>query len=244
MLCGVHPVREALRAGRTLDRLLIARGAGGPRLQEIIDLARERSVPVRFEPREALDRAANGAVHQGIVAFGSAQRYADLDQVLMGAQLLVVLDGVEDPHNLGAIVRTAHAAGAAAVVVPDRRAAGLTETVAKAAAGALELLPVVRVGNISQTLESLKAHGFWIYGLDERGTQVYTETDYATPTVLVLGGEGQGLHQLVKKHCDVLVRIPMAGAISSLNVSVAAGVVLFEWRRRRPSKPGPARMES
>lgn len=244
MLCGVHPVREALRAGRTLDRLLIARGAGGPRLQEIIDLARERSVPVRFEPREALDRAANGAVHQGIVAFGSAQRYVDLDRVLTGAQLLVVLDGVEDPHNLGAIVRTAHAAGAAAVVVPDRRAAGLTETVAKAAAGALELLPVVRVGNISQTLESLKAHGFWIYGLDERGTQVYSETDFATPTVLVLGGEGQGLHQLVKKHCDVLVRIPMAGAISSLNVSVAAGVVLFEWRRRCPQKPGAARMES
>ena len=130
------------------------------------------------------------------------------------------------------------------MVVPDRRAAGLTETVAKAAAGALELLPVVRVGNISQTLESLKAHGFWIYGLDERGQQVYSETDYATPTVLVLGGEGQGLHQLVKKHCDVLVSIPMAGAISSLNVSVAAGVVLFEWRRRRPSKPGAARMET
>jgi 23S rRNA (guanosine2251-2'-O)-methyltransferase len=244
MLCGVHPVREALRAGRTLDRLLIARGAGGPRRQEIIDLARERSVPVRFEPREALDRAANGATHQGVVAFGLAQRYADLDQVLVNAELLVVLDGVEDPHNLGAIIRTAHAAGAAAVVVPDRRAAGLTETVAKAAAGALQLLSVVRVGNISQTLENLKARGFWIYGLDERGTQLYSETDYATPTVLVLGGEGQGLHQLVKRHCDVLVRIPMAGAISSLNVSVAAGIVLFEWRRRSPSKPGPARMET
>jgi 23S rRNA (guanosine2251-2'-O)-methyltransferase len=242
MLCGVHPVREALRAGRTIDRLLIARGAGGPRLQEIIDLARDHSVPVRFEPREALDRAANGATHQGIVAFVSAKRYVDLDQVLTNAALLVVLDGVEDPHNLGAIIRTAHAAGAAAVVVPDRRAAGLTETVAKAAAGALELLPVVRVGNISQTLESLKARGFWIYGLDERGRQLYSETDYATPTVLVLGGEGHGLHDLVKKHCDVLVRIPMAGAISSLNVSVAAGVVLFEWRRRGQSKSGAARI--
>jgi 23S rRNA (guanosine2251-2'-O)-methyltransferase len=236
MLCGVHPVREALRAGRTIDRLLIARGAGGPRLQEIIDLAREHSVPVRFEPREALDRAANGATHQGIVAFGSAKRYVELDQVLADASLLVVLDGVEDPHNLGAIIRTAHAAGAAAVVVPDRRAAGLTETVAKAAAGALELLPVVRVGNITQTLESLKSRGFWIYGLDERGAQLYSETDYAAPTVLVLGGEGHGLHDLVKKHCDVLVKIPMAGAISSLNVSVAAGIVLFEWRRRSQSK--------
>ena len=216
-----------------LDRVLIARGAGGPRLQEIIDLARERSISVRFEPREALDRASNGAAHQGVVAFGAAQRYAELDDVLAGAraQLLVLLDGVEDPHNLGAIIRTAHAAGASAILIPDRRAAGLTDVVAKAAAGALEHLPVVRVGNVSQTLETLKKRGFWIYGLDERGTELYSETDYAKPTVIVLGGEGQGLHQLVKKHCDLLVRIPMAGAISSLNVSVAAGIVLFEWRR-------------
>ncbi len=232
VLAGIHPVREALRAGRDLDRLLIARGAGGPRLQEIIELARQRSVPVRFEPREALDRASNSAAHQGVLAFGAAQRYAELDQIPADAQLLVVLVGVEDPHNLGAIIRTAHAAGAAAVLIPDRRAAGLTETVAKAAAGALEHVLVVRVGNVSQALESLKGRGFWIYGLDERATNLYCEADYAQPTVLVLGGEGQGLHQLVKKHCDVLVRIPMAGAISSLNVSVAAGIVLFEWNRR------------
>ncbi len=224
-------MREALRAGRPLDRVLIARGAGGPRLQEIIDLSRQHSVQVRFEPREALDRASNGAAHQGVLAFGAAQRYAELDDVLAGAQLLVLLDGVEDPHNLGAIIRTAHAAGASAILIPDRRAAGLTEIVGKAAAGALEHLPVVRIGNVSQTLEMLKKRGFWIYGLDERGSQLYSETDYAKPTVLVLGGEGQGLHQLVKKHCDLLVRIPMAGAISSLNVSVAAGIVLFEWRR-------------
>jgi 23S rRNA (guanosine2251-2'-O)-methyltransferase len=141
-LAGIHPVREALRAARPLDRVLIARGAGGPRLQEIIDLARQRAVSVRFEPREALDRASNGAAHQGVVAFGAAQRYADLDDVLSGTeaqtQLLVLLDGVEDPHNLGAIVRTAHAAGASAILIPDRRAAGLTEVVAKAAAGALK----------------------------------------------------------------------------------------------------------
>jgi 23S rRNA (guanosine2251-2'-O)-methyltransferase len=231
-LAGVHPVREALKAGRTLDRVLIARGAGGPRLQEIIDQARERGIPLRFEPREALDRASNGAAHQGVVAFAAARRYAGLEQVLDGAQLLVVLDGVEDPHNLGAIVRTAHAAGASAVLIPERRATGITEAVAKAAAGALEHLPVVRIGNVSQTLEQLKSRGFWIYGLDERAPQLYSKTDFARPTVFVLGGEGAGLHQLVKKHCDVLVRIPMAGAISSLNVSVAAGIVLFEWRRR------------
>ena len=225
-------MQEALRAGRALDRVLIARGAAGPRLQEIIDAARERAVPVRFEPRDALDRASNGATHQGVVAFAAAQRYAQLEEVLSGAQLLVVLDGVEDPHNLGAIVRTAYAAGASAVLIPERRATGLTETVAKAAAGALEHLPVVRIGNVSQTLEDLKARGFWIYGLDERAKELYSETDFARPTVFVLGGEGQGLHQLVQKHCDVLLRIPMAGAISSLNVSVAAGIVLFEWRRR------------
>ena len=212
--------------------MLIARGAGGPRLQEIIDLARERSIPVRFEPREALDRASNGAAHQGVVAFGAAQRYVGLEDVVAGAQLLVLLDGVEDPHNLGAIIRTAHAAAASAILIPERRAAPLTETVAKAAAGALEHLPVVRIGNVTQTLELLKKRGFWIYGLDERGEQLYSETDYAKPTVFVMGGEGQGLHQLVKKHCDMLIRIPMAGAISSLNVSVAAGVVLFEWQRR------------
>jgi 23S rRNA (guanosine2251-2'-O)-methyltransferase len=234
VIAGVHPVREALRAGRTFDRVLIARGAGGPRLQEIIDLARERKVTLRFEPREALDRASNGATHQGVVAFGAAHRYAELDQVLPNARLLIVLDGVEDPHNLGAIIRTAHASGANAVIVPDRRAAGLTETVAKAAAGALEHLPVVRIGNVNQTLEELKKRNFWIYGLDERGGQLYTEIDYVQPTVFVMGGEGHGLHELVKKHCDVLVRIPMAGAIASLNVSVAAGVVLFEWRRRQP----------
>ena len=232
-------------AGRTLDRLLIARGAGGPRLQEIIDLARQQSLPVRFEPREALDRAANGAAHQGVVAFGSAHQYADLEDVMTDAALLVILDGVEDPHNLGAIIRTAHAAGARAIVVPDRRAAGLTETVAKAAAGALELLPVVRVGNITQTLETLKKRGFWIYGLDERGRELYSNTDYSQPTALVLGGEGHGLHDLVKKHCDVLVRIPMAGAISSLNVSVAAGIVLFEWRRKHPSSEDrPAKIKT
>jgi 23S rRNA (guanosine2251-2'-O)-methyltransferase len=234
VIAGVHPVREALRAGRAFDRVLIARGAGGPRLQEIIDLARERKVTLRFEPREALDRASNGATHQGVVAFGAAHRYAELDQVVPHARLLIVLDGVEDPHNLGAIIRTAQAAGANAVIVPDRRAAGLTETVAKAAAGALEHLPVVRVGNVNQTLEDLKKRDFWIYGLDERGGQLYTEIEYAQPTVFVMGGEGHGLHELVKKHCDVLVRIPMAGAIASLNVSVAAGVVLFEWRRRQP----------
>ena len=230
-LVGVHSVLEALRAGHSLDRVLIARGAAGARLQEIIDLCRARSIALRFEPRASLDRLAGGASHQGVLALGAAHRYASLESVVAGAKMLVALDGVEDPHNLGAIIRTAHAAGADAVVVPERRAAGLTEAVAKAAAGALEHLPVVRVGNLNRALETLKERGFWIYGLDERGDQPYDRLSYASPAVLVLGGEGGGLHRQVKEHCDYLVRIPTAGRISSLNVSVAAGIVLFEWRK-------------
>jgi 23S rRNA (guanosine2251-2'-O)-methyltransferase len=144
----------------------------------------------------------------------------------------VVLDGVEDPHNLGAIIRTAHAAGAGAIVIPERRAVGVTDVVSKAAAGALEHLPVVRVTNVNRALEDLKKRGYWIYGLDERGEERYDTIAYASPTVIVLGGEGKGLHEQVRKHCDALLRIPMAGKIASLNVSVAAGVALFEWKRR------------
>ena len=236
-IAGIHPVLEALRAGHPTDRVLIARGAAGPRLQEIIELCRQRGVPLRFEPRDALDRVAHGATHQGVVALGAAHQYREIQDVPAGAELVVVLDGVEDPHNLGAIIRTAHAAGAGAVLVPERRAAGLTETVSKAAAGALEHLPVVRIGNVSQALDRLKADGFWIYGLDERGAALYSEIDYVRPTALVLGGEGHGLHQKVQRHCDFLVRIPMAGPISSLNVSVAAGIVLFEWRRGAGDTP-------
>ncbi len=236
ILAGIHPVAEALKAKHPLDRLLVAQGAGGPRLQEIIDLARRAAVPVRFEPRTALDRLAGTAAHQGVVAMGAARQYAELESVA-AAEMLVVLDGIEDPHNLGAIIRTAHAAGAGGAIVPERRAAGITDVVAKAAAGALEYLPVVRVTNINRALEDLKKRGFWIYGLDERGAEDYDRVEYARPTALVLGGEGKGLHEQVRKHCDRLVRIPMAGRISSLNVSVAAGVVLFEWKRRRAMAP-------
>lgn len=231
-IAGIHPVREALLANRPLERVAIAKGSAGPRIQEIVDLCSERSIPVRFEPREALSRTAKSIPHQGVIAFGAVHTYVELGDVTSGANLLVVLDGVEDPHNLGAIVRTAHAAGANAVIVPERRSAPLTEIVDKAAAGALEYLPIARVVNISQALERLKEEGFWIYGLDERGSEVYDQIAYNKPSVFVLGGEGKGLHQGVQKHCDVLVRIPMAGAVSSLNVSVATGVVLFEWRRR------------
>jgi len=238
-LAGIHPVREALNSGRNLERIVIARGAGGARLQEIIDLARRRGVPVRFEPREALDRLSNKASHQGVLAVTTAHLYRTLEEATPAARLLVILDGVEDPHNLGAIIRTAHAAGAGAVCIPERRSATVTETVAKAAAGALEYTPVVRLGNLSQSLDRLKKDGYWIYGLDARGETAYDEVQILEPAALVLGGEGRGLHQHVRERCDFLVRIPLAGKIPSLNVSVAAGIMLFEWRRRRPSELPP-----
>ena len=160
-------------------------------------MARRAEVPVRFEPRSALDRLAGTSAHQGVVALGSAKKYADLETAT-SSELVVVLDGVEDPHNLGAIIRTAYAAGAGSVIIPERRAAGITDVVAKAAAGALEHLAVVRVTNINRSLEELKERGFWIYGLDERGSEDYSRVEYAAPTALVLGGEGKGLHEQVR----------------------------------------------
>jgi 23S rRNA (guanosine2251-2'-O)-methyltransferase len=236
VLIGVHPVVEALRAKRPLERILVARGAGGHRLQEVIDLARETGTPVRFEERSALDRMAGVKSHQGVVALGAEKKYAELDEVASSSELLVVLDGIEDPHNLGAIIRTAHAAGAGGVIIAERRAAGLTETVAKSAAGALEHIPVVRAVNINQTLRTLKDDGYFVYGIDERGDQTFDSVDWPSRVAIVMGAEGKGLHDLVKRNCDALVRIPMAGKIASLNVSVATGIVLFAWRSRRDRK--------
>ena len=223
---------EILISDGALGTLLIAKGLAGPRIQEVVTLARESGTPVRFEDRGALDRLSSAKSHQGVVALGAAKQYAELDDVAPQSKLLVVLDGVEDPHNLGAVIRTAHAAGAGAVIIPERRAVGLTDTVAKAAAGALEYLPIVRAGNVNQTLRSLKDLGYFIYGVDERGETDYNQVDWSEHSVVVMGAEGKGLHELVKKNCDMLVRIPMAGKIASLNVSVATGIVLFSWSAR------------
>jgi len=234
VLTGIHPVREALRAGRPLDRVLVARGAGGGRIDEIVQMCRRQGVPLRFEPRETLDRMGGGR-HQGVIGVGAAHPYADLEK-LLGTRLLVVVDGVEDPRNLGALVRTAHAAGAGGVVIPERRSAGLTGTVEKAAAGALAYLPIARVVNVNRALETLKGHGWWIYGFDAAGEHAYDGVEYASRSALVFGGEGRGLHEQTRRRCDMLVRIPLAGRIASLNVSVAAGIALFEWKRRARSE--------
>jgi 23S rRNA (guanosine2251-2'-O)-methyltransferase len=236
LLTGVHPVTEALRAGRPIERVLIARGAKQQRLQPVIEECRERGIPVRFEPREALDRLAHGAAHQGVIELAAEKEYARLEDIVDALDhpgLLVALDGVEDPHNLGAVIRSAHAAGADAVVVPQRRSAGLSETVGKAAAGALEHLPVIRTTNLNQEIERLKQKRYWVYGFDERAEKNYDEVEYEGNVALVLGGEGKGIHQLTAKHCDVLVKIPVVGRIASLNVSVAAGIALFEVLRQR-----------
>lgn len=237
LLTSIHAVREALRAGRALERILIARGRQDRRVEEIVALARERGVAVRFEAREQLDRAASTREHQGVVAFPGAQRAAHLEDLIAGCSgrrgLVVLLDSVEDPHNLGAVIRSALAAGADGVVIPERRAAGLTEAVARAAAGALEHLPVARVKNLVRAMEELKEAGFWLIGLDERAEKSYIDADFSGSVGIVLGGEGKGLHELTRKRCDYLVSIPTTGPVRSLNVSAAAAVVLFEAVRQR-----------
>ena len=243
-LYGVAPVLEALRAGqRPIEHITIAEGAHTPRLRELLDLAREANVPVRRAPRIDVARSAGMSVnHQGVVATVAAARYADADQLLdalaarVGTSdppLAIVLDGVEDPRNLGAIIRTAECAGAHGVFVPERRAAGLSETVAKAAAGALEHMKVARVTNLARLIEELKARNIWTVGTSADGTSEYTQWDWTLPCALFLGGEGAGLHRLVRERCDALVRIPLHGRIESLNVSVAAGIVLYEAIRQR-----------
>jgi 23S rRNA (guanosine2251-2'-O)-methyltransferase len=238
-LTGIHAVREALAAGRPLERIVVARGRHGERIEEIVRLAREHGMPVRFEDRVQLDRLAGCEEHQGVVGVAAAKHTATLEQLVAAAgaePLLVLLDGIEDPRNLGAIVRSALAAGAAGVVIAERRAAGLTDTVSRAAAGALEHLPVARVANLARAMEELKESGWWLVGLEERAEKAHTEQDLTGKIALVLGGEGKGLHELVRKRCDFLVAIPTVGPVRSLNVSVAAGVVLFEAVRQRGEK--------
>jgi len=240
---GINAVTEALKArGRAFEWVGMAKERHDIRLQRLIEDCRRLSVPIRFVQRTELDRMAGNAAHQGVVAVTSAKQYSDLDDVV-GAKrgqysLVVVLDGVEDPHNLGAILRTADAAGADGVVIPERRAAGVTGTVTKASAGASEHLPIAKVTNIARSVEELKDRNIWTVGLDEHGKQTYDSIDYKMDCAVVLGAEGKGLHDLVKKKCDFLVSIPMLGKVPSLNVSVAAGVVLYEVVRQRGASEG------
>jgi len=235
---GINAVGEALKArGRSFAWVGVAKDRHDLRLQRVIEECRRQGIAVRFVPRLELDQMAGNNSHQGVVAVTSAKQYSGIDDVVAAKRgrhsLVVVLDGVEDPHNLGAILRTADAAGADGVVIPERRAASVTAIVAKTSAGASEHLPVAKVTNIARTLEELKTKDLWIVGLDERGTQAYDALDYQMDCAVVFGAEGKGLHDLVRKHCDFVVSIPMLGKVPSLNVSVAAGVVLYEIVRQR-----------
>lgn len=239
VIYGIHAVEEALRSrARSIDYVGVLRErAGETRVQRVLETARSLGVKINTLPKEAVAKLAKTDLHQGLVAVGGRFGYTNTDDLLAHRRgeyaFLVILDGVEDPHNLGAIIRTADAAGVDGVVVPERRAAGVTGTVAKASAGASEHLPIARVTNIARTVEELKQHNVWTVGLDERGDKSYDELDYRMDCALVLGAEGRGLHDLVRRKCDFVVSIPMLGHVPSLNVSVAAAIVMYEAARQR-----------
>ena len=239
---GVLPVLEALRAGsRRIDRIVIAEGTRDARLRDVIEAARVARVPIRREPRVTLDRLTHNGNHQGVIAVTSAATYSEADDLLdqiSPQTIFILLDGVEDPHNLGAIIRTAECGGASAVIVPERRAAHITDAVAKTSAGAVEHLPVARVTNLASFIEELKKNNVWVVGVEGSSKMAYTEFSYSGALALVFGSEGHGLHRLVRERCDAVVSIPMHGKLTSLNVSVAVGVVLFEaLRQRSGSRP-------
>ena len=248
VLYGVHPVEEAIRSGsRRLDHVSVARERRDERLERLIQLCRTAGVRVSLEPRDQLTRTARTDAHQGVLAVVKERQFLGVEDLLAPKQegqhrFFLALDGIEDPHNLGALLRTADGAGVDGVILPERRSAPVTATVAKTSAGASEHVRIARVTNLVRALEQMKQKHVWVLGLDERGTPDYTEFDFRTDCVLVLGREGAGLHDLVKKTCDHLLRIPMAGQVSSLNVSVAGAVVMYEAmrQRRQPAeKPAP-----
>lgn len=244
ILFGVLPVLEAVRAGgRRIEKILIAEGGHEKRLNELIALARENHIPFQKVPRSNLSKfVEQGANHQGVVAFVASADYYDADKLLdeisskieAGEKpLIVILDGIEDPRNLGAILRTVECAGVEGVFIPERRAVGLNETVAKSSAGATEYVKVAKVTNLNRLIEDLKSRNVWVVGTSFETDKSYTDWDWNQPTALVMGSEGKGLHRLVAENCDMLIKIKMQGKIESLNVSVATGVILFEALRQR-----------
>ncbi|HEY8495738.1 MAG TPA: 23S rRNA (guanosine(2251)-2'-O)-methyltransferase RlmB [Limnochordales bacterium] len=246
LIAGRNPVREALLAGRPVERLLVAEGAGGASLAEIVRLAAERGIAVQYADRRRLDRLAAGQLHQGVVAIAAPKAYVSIEEILAQAEaqgeppLILLLDEVQDPHNLGSLLRSADGAGAHGIVIPKRRSAGLTMTVARTSAGAVEYVPVAQVSNLVQAIRSLKERGLWVVGADMAGELELWDADLTGPLAVVIGGEDKGLGRLVRESCDFLVRIPMRGRVNSLNAGVAGAVILFEIaRQRRGAGRGP-----
>lgn len=239
VLIGRNAVIEALRSERGINKILLAEGDREGSVKEILSLARERGIVVQSVNRSKLEAVAGGLRHQGVLAYVSPVAYADLEDILKRAEekeeppFLLLLDELEDPHNLGALLRTADAAGVHGVLIPKRRSVPLNATVAKTSAGAVEYVPVARIGNISQTLRELKQRGMWVAGADMDGEQTYYEADLTGPLVLVVGSEGHGMSRLTREHCDFVVRMPMAGRINSLNASVAGSILMYEVMRQR-----------
>lgn len=237
IIIGRNPVMEALKSGREIEKLLILKDAEGS-IKKIIGMAKEKKLPYQFVDKAALDRIADGRVHQGVAATVSNFEYCEVEDILERAReksedpFLIVLDGIEDPHNLGAIIRTADGAGAHGIIIPKRRAAGITDVAAKASAGAVEYVPVAKVSNIAQTVDKLKELGIWVGACDMGGTE-YHKADLKGKIALVIGAEGQGISRLVKEKCDFSLSIPMCGKINSLNASNAAAILMYEVRRQR-----------
>lgn len=242
MIAGKNPVLEALRAGREINKLWIAEGVKKTGVQELMDLAKEQGVLVQFVPKQKIDKLADN--HQGIVASVAAYDYAELDDLFAAAKaknedpFFLILDELEDPHNLGSIMRTADAIGAHGIIIPKRRAVGLTAVVAKASTGAIEHVPVVRVTNLAQTVDELKDRGVWIAGTDAKGSQDYRKMDATLPLALIIGSEGKGMSRLLKDKCDFLYHLPMVGHVTSLNASVAAALLMYEVYRKRQEANG------
>ena len=239
IIIGRNPVTEALKAGREVDKLLVTSREGS--MIKILALAKEQGIPVMYVEKAALDRIAQGKAHQGVCAYVSPYDYSTVDDILANAAerdedpFIIILDGLEDPHNLGAIMRTAECAGAHGIIIPKRHSCGLTETVAKASAGAIEYMPVAKVTNIAQTIDELKERGIWVAACDMGGAEYY-RTDMAGKIAVVIGSEGFGVSKLVREKCDFVVSMPMVGKITSLNASNAAAVVIYEIRKQRDTR--------
>ena len=244
VLVGRNAVTEALKSGRGINKLWIASGDREGSVSEIAALAKERGIVMQYVERAKIESFAGGHRHQGVLAYVAPVPYAELDDILKAAEakgeapFLVLLDELEDPHNLGALLRTADATGVHGILIPKRRSVSLNATVAKTSAGAVEYVPVARIGNIAQTLKKLKEKGFWVAGADMDGEKAYYEADLTGPLVLVVGSEGRGMSRLTKEACDFIVSMPMVGRINSLNASVAGSILMYESMRQRLQKKG------
>ena len=239
-IVGKNPVIEALKSERDINKILIAEGSQRGQMQQITQLAKEANVIVQFVPKKKIDQISSEN-HQGVLAYVAAYQYAEIDDLFAAAEkknespFFLLLDEIEDPHNLGSIMRTADSVGAHGIIIPKRRAVGLTATVAKASTGAIEYIPVVRVTNMARTIDELKERGIWIAGTDAKGKDDYRRLDGTMPLGLVIGSEGKGMGRLIRDKCDFLIHLPMIGKVTSLNASVAASLLMYEvYRKRHP----------